>query len=142
MYICFPRFYFVTCRNNRKENEHLFALPYCLTHYRGDKFLKIFAKECGAQKPDYLKSTQLRKDIATTSQILHLKENELDQVADFSGHDIAVHRHFYRLSKPTIQSGKISKLLLALEKGKLHELRGKNLDNLGSKSVRGTVPIE
>lgn len=38
---------------------------------------------------------------------------------------------FYRLSEPTIQSGKISKLLLALEKGQLHELQGKSLDQIG-----------
>ncbi|KAG1934534.1 hypothetical protein F2P79_019774 [Pimephales promelas] len=69
--------------------------------------------------------------MTTTYQMLNLKNNEMDQLADFLGHDITVHRQFYRLSEATIQSAKISKLLLALEKGKLHELRGKTLDEIG-----------
>lgn len=97
--------------------------------------LRRLADECGAQMPDYLRSTQLRKEIATTSQILNLKNNEIDQLADFLGHDISVHRQFYQLSEPTIQSAKISKLLLALEKGKLRELQGKSLDEIGGISV-------
>ncbi|XP_032365342.1 uncharacterized protein LOC116680314 isoform X3 [Etheostoma spectabile] len=112
------------------QNEYLFAVPNCLTYYRGHQCLRQLADECGAKRPEYLRSTQLRKDIATTSQILNLKSNELDQLADFMGHDISVHRQFYRLSEPTIQSAKISKLLLALEKGKMHELKGKSLDEI------------
>ena len=112
------------------QNEFLFAIPNCLTHYRGHQCLRQLADECGAKRPEYLRSTQLRKDIATTSQILNLKNNELDQLADFMGHNISVHRQFYRLSEPTIQSAKISKLLLALEKGKIHELKGKSLDEI------------
>ncbi|KAK0140187.1 hypothetical protein N1851_022885 [Merluccius polli] len=112
------------------ENEYLFAVPSCLTCYRGHQCLRQLADECGAKMPEYVRSTQLRKDIATTSQILNLKSNELDQLADFMGHDISVHRQFYRLSEPTIQSAKISKLLLALEKGKMHELKGKSLDEI------------
>ncbi|KAJ4922030.1 hypothetical protein JOQ06_004049 [Pogonophryne albipinna] len=112
-------------------NEYLFAVPKCLSYYRGHQSLRSFADECGAKKPDYLRSTQLRKEMATTSQILNLKNNEMDQLADFLGHDISVHRQFYRLSEPTIQSAKISKLLLALEKGKLCELKGKSPDEMG-----------
>ncbi|XP_059907777.1 uncharacterized protein LOC132457539 isoform X2 [Gadus macrocephalus] len=112
------------------QNEFLFAVPNCPTHYRGHQCLRQLADECGAKRPEYLRSTQLRKAIATTSQILNLKSNELDQLADFMGHDISVHREFYRLSEPTIQSARISKLLLALEKGKMHELKGKSLDEI------------
>lgn len=112
-------------------NEYLFAVPKCLSYYRGHHNLKRLADECGAKKPDYLRSTQLRKEMATTSQILNLRNNELDQLADFLGHDISVHRQFYRLSEPTIRSAKISKLLLALERGKLLELQGKSLDEIG-----------
>ncbi|MEQ2241604.1 hypothetical protein ILYODFUR_026990, partial [Ilyodon furcidens] len=112
------------------DNTYLFAIPNCLTHYRGHDTLRKFSEECGAEKPEYLRSTKLRKEIATTSQILNLKKNELDQLADFMGHDIAVHRQFYRLSEPTVQQAKISKLLLALEKGKLRELQGRSLDDI------------
>ena len=51
------------------------------------------------------------------SQILNLHENELDILAQFLGHDICVHRDFYRLPCATIQVAKVSKWLLAMEKG-------------------------
>lgn len=95
------------------------------------------APALGATHPEYLRSTQLRKQVATTSQILDFKNNELDQLADFLGHNINVHREYYRLPEATIQVTKISKLLLALEKGKLTELKGKSLDE-----IQGIVSIK
>ncbi|KAL8619434.1 hypothetical protein ACOMHN_011785 [Nucella lapillus] len=64
------------------------------------------------------------------SQILNLKEHELDALADFLGHDIRVHRQFYRLSEDTIQLSKVSKLLLELESGRLMRHTGKTLDEI------------
>ncbi|KAI7806122.1 hypothetical protein IRJ41_000533 [Triplophysa rosa] len=113
-----------------QDNEYLFAAPKGNSCYRGHDCLKKFAAECGASHPEYLRSTQLRKQVATTSQILNLKHNELDQLADFLGHNISVHREYYRLPDATVQVAKISKLLLALEKGMLPELRGKTLDEI------------
>ncbi|KAL0155304.1 hypothetical protein M9458_049567, partial [Cirrhinus mrigala] len=64
------------------------------------------------------------------SQILNLKDNELDQLASFLGHDIRVHRDYYRLPDATIEIAKISKLLLAMEKGNLARFQGKSLDEI------------
>lgn len=72
----------------------------------------------------------MRKHVATISQILNLKDNELDQLADFLGHDIRVHRDFYRLPEATTQVAKISKILLAMEKGRLPDLHGRSLDDI------------
>lgn len=112
------------------ENPYLFARPKCLTPYRGQDCLRLYAHECGAQKPELLRSTQLRKHVATLSQVLNLRNHELDQVADFLGHDIRVHREFYRLPEATTQLAKISKLLLAMEKGTLASLQGKSLEEI------------
>ncbi|KAK7877383.1 hypothetical protein WMY93_031899, partial [Mugilogobius chulae] len=112
------------------SNPFLFARPKAMSHYRGHDCLRDFSKHCGAQYPEFLRSTQLRKHIATLSQVLNLKDNELDQVADFLGHDIRVHRDFYRLPVPTTQLAKISKLLLSLEKGSISSLKGKSLDDI------------
>ncbi|KAL3999238.1 PRA1 family protein 2 [Sarotherodon galilaeus] len=92
--------------------------------------LRVHAHQCGAKQPEYLRSTQLRKHVATLSQVLNLKNNELDQVADFLGHDIRVHCKFYRLPVPTTQLAKISKLLLTLEKRHLSQIQGKSLDEI------------
>ena len=95
-------------------NVFLFARPKAMSHYRGQDCLRVHASQCGAKHPEHLRSTQLQKHVATLSQVLNLKNNELDQVADFLGHDIRVHREFW-LPVPTTQLVKISKLLLSLE---------------------------
>ena len=59
-----------------------------------------------------------------------MKENELDQLAGFLGHDIRIHREFYRLPESTLELAKVSKILIAMEKGRLPELQGKGLDDI------------
>lgn len=112
------------------ENQHLFARPGALSHYRGADCIRQYAQASGAKHPDALSSTKLRKQVATLSTVLNLKDNEMDQLANFLGHDIRVHREFYRLPESTLQLAKISKLLIAMEKGKLPELQGKGLDGI------------
>ncbi|KAK1900435.1 N-lysine methyltransferase KMT5A-A [Dissostichus eleginoides] len=111
-------------------NVFLFARPKCMSYYRGQDCLRLHASKCGAKHPEHLRSTHLRKHVATLSQVLNLKNNELDQVADFLGHDIRVHQDFYRLPVPTTQLAKISKLLLSMEKGQLSSIQGKSLDEI------------
>ncbi|XP_041850858.1 uncharacterized protein LOC121646046 [Melanotaenia boesemani] len=113
-----------------EENPFLFTRPNCLTPYRGQDCLRTYANECGAQRPDLLRSTQLHKNVATLSQVLNLKNHELDQVADFLGHDIRVHREYYRLSEATTQLAKMSNLLHAMEKGTFADLKGKTLEEI------------
>ncbi|KAM9486313.1 uncharacterized protein Hap1MRO34_006400 [Clarias gariepinus] len=52
----------------------------------------------------------------------------MDDLADFLGHDIRVHRHYYRLPEGTFHLVKISKVRMALERGQLSEFKGRNLD--------------
>ena len=118
--------------NVHKDNPFLFGKPQCppTSFYRGQDCIRIFAGQCGAKNSEYLRSTHLRKHVATLSQILNLKNNELDQLANFLGHDIRVHRDFYRLPEATIEIAKISKLLLAMEKGSLAKFQGKSLEEI------------
>ena len=117
------------------SNQFLFARPKAPSHYRGHDCLRDFSTQCDAKYPEHLRSTQLRKHVATLSQVLNLKDNELDQIADFLGHDIRVHRDFYRLPVPTMQLAKISKLLLSIEKGSISSIQGKSLDEI---EIEGT----
>lgn len=112
-----------------ENNNYLFAIPCSDGHYRGQ--FGQFADACGAEDPQNLRSTNLSKQIATISQVMNLKDNELDQLADFLGHDIRVHREYYRLPQSTIQLAKISKLLMAMEKGSVKDIQGKSLDEIG-----------
>lgn len=111
-----------------KESEYVFTNANG-EPLRGCDCLKTFATSCGAKRPEVITSTNLRKHIATVSQVLNLRKNELDQLAEFLGHDIRVHREFYRLPETCTQVTKISKLLMAAEVG-IEQHRGKNLDEL------------
>ena len=99
-------------------------------HIRGSDCIRRYAVLCGASNPSFLRSTALRKQIATVSQVLNLQDNELDILANFLGHDVRVHREFYRLPDSTLQVAKISKLLLSLENGTTSNLAGKSLDEI------------
>ncbi|XP_073730902.1 uncharacterized protein [Misgurnus anguillicaudatus] len=111
------------------ENPYLFARPGVMTNIRGCDCLRKYAKKSKAENPELLRSTKLRKQVATLCQLLDLSEQELEQVARFMGHDIRVHRDFYRQTDKTFQIAKISKLLFAMEQG-TQTLRGKNLNTL------------
>lgn len=113
-----------------KENHYLFARPSALTHFRGSDCIRQYAKSCGAKNPNSISSTKLRKHVATLSNVLNLKDTELDQLAGYLGHDIRVHRQYYRLPEGTLQLAKVSKILMALESGRLGEFAGKSLDEI------------
>lgn len=66
--------------------------------------------------------------VAPLSQILNLKNNELDEVANLLADGIHVHWDKYRLPKATTQLAKISKL--QLEKGHIPKLHCKCLDDI------------
>lgn len=113
-----------------KENIYMFARPEAMSHFRGSDCLREFAKVCGAKCPKALTSTRLRKHAATLSTVLNMTDTEMDQLANFLGHDIRIHREFYRLPEKTLQLAKISKILMALEQGRLADFHGKNLDEI------------
>ena len=113
-----------------KDNSYMFARPAAMTHFRGSDCIRSYASECGAKSPKSLTSTRLRKNAATLSTVLNMTDTEMDQLANFLGHDIRIHREFYRLPEKTLQLAKISKLLMALEQGRLAEFHGKNLDEI------------
>lgn len=112
------------------ENPFMFARTKALTHIRGSDVVRQIAQSCGAKQPEALSSTKLRKHMATMSKILNLKDNEMDNLADFLGHDIRVHREYYRLPEGTLQLAKISKVLMAMERGQLSDFKGRNLDEI------------
>jgi len=77
--------------------------------------------------PEAITSTKLRKYIATVSQTAALTELDVDWLARHLGHDIRVHRQFYRLHESTAELAKVSKLLLAVDAGNIEQVQGKSL---------------
>lgn len=113
------------------SNEYVFALANSVQGYiYGCQIMTNVANACGANEPKSLRSTKLRHHIATTSQILDLGRHELEQLANFMGHDISVHRNYYRLPQDTVQTSKISLILMAMDKGSTASYANKTLDQI------------
>ncbi|XP_071839517.1 uncharacterized protein [Apostichopus japonicus] len=115
-----------------ETNDYFFARPNfsSMEPLRGADCIRKYALKSGAKHPSNLTSTKLRKQIATVSQILCLKDHELDVLAGFLGHDIRVHREYYRLPENTLQMAKVARLLLLMEKGAVGEFKDKKLDEI------------
>ena len=114
----------------RVDNQYVFAYSHSDNHLRGCDTLRQAANSCGAKNPSSLRSTIFRKHVATLSQVLNLKNNELDLLAQFMGHDVRVHREFYRLPNDVLQTSKLAKLFLLMDNGQLASQKGKSLDEL------------
>ena len=127
------------------ENPYIFARPsrQSLDHMRACDCLRKFATQCEPvlSNPAAITSTKLRKPIATISQVRSLKETEVDWLARHLGHDIRVHRDFYRLHQSTIEIAKVSKLLLTVDQGETSKFVGKTLAeiDLNGKWLRFTL---
>ena len=50
-----------------------------------------------------------------------------EQLANHMGHNIQIHREYYRLPQETVLLANMSKLLALTEKGELHKYSGKSL---------------
>jgi len=128
------------------ENPYVFARPsrQSLDHMRACDCLRKFATQCEPvlSNPAAITSTKLRKHIATISQVLSLKETEVDWLARHLGHDIKVHRDFYRRHESTIEIAKVSKLLLTVDQGETSKFVGKTLAeiDLNGKWLYGLGP--
>lgn len=59
-----------------------------------------------------------------------MSENDLDQLANFMGHTLGIHKNFYRLPDDAHQTAKIAKLLFLMERGQGMEFKGKKLDDI------------
>ncbi len=124
--------------NYVEENNHvsiyLFSIPGIATFVRGVDAVWNVVRECALvvelQQPQRLRSTNLRKHIASTCQILSLKEEELEWLANHLGHDIKTHRNYYRLPHNSVELAKISKLLYLSTSGNLQILQGCSLDSI------------
>ena len=82
------------------------------------------------EKPELVKSTNLRKYVATVSQLVDMNESEMGWLANHMGHDIHVHKEYYRLPQTTIEMAVVGNLLMAVDEGRAHQFKGKTLRQL------------
>ncbi|KAH3877864.1 hypothetical protein DPMN_001743 [Dreissena polymorpha] len=115
-----------------KENAYVFARSNSRSQFplRSADVLRKFAKEASLECPESVTSTQLRKHVATVVQILNLSKNDLEVLARFMGHDINIHRSFYRLPQEIIEVARMGCLLTAFNKGTIGQFSGKSIDDI------------
>lgn len=97
-----------------KKNTYFFAVP----SLDGDRcqsleaceLLRKFSNLCGAEKPETLRGTTLRKHLATTCAT-KCSESQISQVANFMGHDLKIHKEYYQQPTVAIDIIKISNVL-------------------------------
>ena len=82
------------------------------------------------QKPHLIRSTKLRKHVATIAQILVLNGDELGHLSNHLGHSEAVHRDFYRQQESVIEKTHITKMLELVNTGNIAKYKGKSLDEV------------
>jgi hypothetical protein len=79
-----------------EKNVYFFTYPKSQRWIDGTAVMRKYAKMCGAKQPHLITSSRLRKHIATVTQLLALKNNEIDQLAKFMGHTTRTHEQFYK----------------------------------------------
>ncbi|XP_033760778.1 uncharacterized protein LOC117342681 [Pecten maximus] len=113
-------------------NKYLFAAPTTANgHLKGWDALNVVSEKAGLMKPRLMRTTNLRKYVATVSQIVDMGSNqELEWLASHMGHSLSVHREYYRLQEKTLELAKVSKLLMVVDKGLTHKYAGRRLDEI------------
>ena len=117
----------------KTNNKFLFANS-VLNHLRGCDALRDLVEKClltyELKKPHLIRSTKLRKHVATVAQILVLNGDELGHLSNHLGHSEAVHKEFYRQQESVIEKTHITKMLELVNTGNIAKYKGKTLNEV------------
>lgn len=99
--------------NIERTNEYVFAVPgkRNMPYLRACLLMRKHAPLCGAEYPERLRGTRLRKHIATTCIRLNLEDEQVKDLANFMGHHESIHKNIYRQSIPAQDILRVSKYL-------------------------------
>ncbi|XP_033758006.1 uncharacterized protein LOC117340354 [Pecten maximus] len=89
--------------------------------------LKTVITECSLKAPAKITSVTLRKYMATLTQVMDLKDGELQWACDHLGHTKAVHLSHYRQMSGFIERVKMANLILVQDMNLAGALKGKQL---------------
>ena len=118
--------------NVREENPYVFPVNNgkSLNYLRGNDVLRRACKKVKLQNASAITSTNMRKYVATVSQLVDMNETEMGWLAKHMGHDIHIHKEFYRMQESTLEIAVVGNLLLAIDEGRAHQFKGKNLRDI------------
>ncbi|CAG2198648.1 unnamed protein product [Mytilus edulis] len=120
-------------------NKYVFSRPVPSTKpYRGSDVLREIKGMVCLKQSEAFTFTALRKHIATLTQLYEINDTMQYQLAQFIGHDIRVHREYYRLPLDIIQKAKIAKFLIDASEGEKQDFENLQIRNdvtLGELSI-------
>ena len=97
--------------------------------------MKAVVDGAAVDHPGNISSTTLRKYIATLCQVFDLKEGEMQWLANHMGHELHIHRDFYRLHESTVEIAKVSRILMAVDSGEARKYKGKSLNEIALEDI-------
>ena len=127
--------------NVNNENPYVFAVNDGSSRQflRGNDVIRQACKMVNLQNPDVITSTNLRKYVATVSQLVDMDQNELGWLATHLGHDVHIHKEFYRMQESTLEMAVVGNLLMAIDEGRAHEFKGKNLRDITLQGIARVI---
>ncbi|XP_028410642.1 uncharacterized protein LOC114533333 [Dendronephthya gigantea] len=130
--------------NVNEENPYVFAVNdgSSKQFLRGNDVIRHACKMVDLKNPDVITSTNLRKYVATVSQLVDMDQNELGWLATHLGHDVHIHKEFYRMQESTLEMAVVGNLLMAIDEGRAHEFKGKNLRDITLQDFHNTQSEE
>lgn len=124
----------IACRSEctvHAENPFLFPLTRGdESHVSGYPLMRRAAEVSGVANAYLFTGTNLRKVFATSLQLLALQKNTLREFAKFMGHDIDIHKEYYRLQSDVFQCTKIGKVLLESAESQLNKNQNKSIEGM------------
>ena len=114
-----------------EKNPFFFASKSVDGYLNSWQALKAVVDGANVNNPASISSTRLRKYIATVCQLFDLKEGEMEWLANHMGHELNIHRDFYRLHESTVEIAKVSRVLMAIDAGQARKYTGKSLNEIG-----------
>ena len=112
------------------SNPKVFASKSATGYLDSWQSMNQIAEEAGLSQPDLVTSTRIRKYNGTVCQPFDLNNRELEWLSNHMGHDLYIHKDFYRLHNSTIEMEKKLRLLLAIDQGKANQFIGKKLEDI------------
>ncbi|XP_005171592.1 uncharacterized protein isoform X1 [Danio rerio] len=109
-----------------KDNSYMFARPAAMTHFRGSDCLRGFARSCGAASPESLTSGGLRNHTGALLSVMDLTDRQMQELQNALG----LQNTLQPTANRTLELARISKLLLALQQGRLAEYYGRSLEEI------------
>ena len=99
------------------ENNYVFPVNDGKSTYslRGNDVLRHVCAKVKLENANAITSTNMRKYVATVFQLVDMNQAEIGWLARHMGHDIHIHKEFYRMQESTLEIAVVGNLLLAID---------------------------